>query len=114
MKNQLIFAPHAIDNNRFTSNEILREKALVFRNKLNIKETDFIFLFAGKIESNKNPELLLDAFLSASFDKNVHLVFVGGRAAFPGFERLPRAVSQNAEPSQRTTTVQACRKRSRG
>jgi glycosyltransferase involved in cell wall biosynthesis len=76
-KNELIFAPHAIDNARFTSNEILKSQALDFRNKLNIKETDFIFLFAGKIESNKNPELLMEAFKSALFDKNVHLVFVG-------------------------------------
>lgn len=76
-KNNLLFAPHAIDNNRFTSNETLKAQALVFRNKLNIKETDFVFLFAGKFETKKNPELLLEAFNSASFDKNVHLIFVG-------------------------------------
>jgi glycosyltransferase involved in cell wall biosynthesis len=55
----------------------LKDKALEFRNKLNIKKTDFVFLFAGKFESKKNPLLLLNAFISASFDINIHLVFVG-------------------------------------
>jgi glycosyltransferase involved in cell wall biosynthesis len=76
-KNQMIFAPHAIDNYRFSSNEVIKNKAFEFRSSLNIKESDFVFLFAGKLEAKKNPELLLDAFISASFDKNIHLVFVG-------------------------------------
>jgi len=76
-KNKLIFAPHAIDNKRFASNENSKNKALEFRQTLNIKASDFVFLFAGKLETKKNPELLLEAFISASFDQSVHLVFVG-------------------------------------
>jgi glycosyltransferase involved in cell wall biosynthesis len=76
-KNRLIFAPHAIDNNRFSSNEENKNQAAEFRRSLNISESDFVFLFAGKFEIKKNPQLLLEAFMSASFDKNIHLVFVG-------------------------------------
>ena len=76
-KHKLIFAPHAIDNKRFASSEITKIKAMKFRQALDIKESDFVFLFAGKLEPKKNPELLLDAFISCSFDKNTHLVFVG-------------------------------------
>ncbi len=76
-KNRLIFAPHAIDNNRFTPNEKTMNQAGDLRRSLNIRESDFVFLFAGKLEHKKNPGLLLEAFISASFDKNIHLVFVG-------------------------------------
>ncbi len=76
-KHKLIFAPHAIDNNRFASSEKTKYQAIEFRNSLNINESDFVFLFAGKLEPKKNPELLLEAFILASFDKNIHLVFVG-------------------------------------
>jgi len=76
-KNKLIFAPHAIDNMRFATNENTKNKANEFRQALNIKASDFVFLFAGKLELKKNPELLLEAFVSSSFDERIHLVFVG-------------------------------------
>lgn len=75
--NQLIFAPHAIDNSRFISNEKSKSQASEFRQTLKINESDFVFLFAGKLELKKNPELLLESFIAASFEKNIHLVFVG-------------------------------------
>ncbi len=75
--NQLIFAPHAIDNSRFISNDKSKKIASEIRQSLKINESDFVFLFAGKLEAKKNPELLLESFISASFEKNIHLVFVG-------------------------------------
>ena len=75
--NQLIFAPHAIDNSRFISNEKTKNQASEIRHSLQIHESDFVFLFAGKFEPKKNPELLLESFISASFENNIHLVFVG-------------------------------------
>jgi len=75
--NQLIFAPHAIDNSRFISNEKSKKQASEIRQSLQINESDFVFLFAGKLEPKKNPELLLESFIAASFEKNIHLVFVG-------------------------------------
>jgi len=73
-EHQLIFAPHAIDNERFAENRIFEANQL--RYDLKIKETDILLLFAGKLEPKKNPELLLNAFLTLN-NKNMHLLYVG-------------------------------------
>jgi glycosyltransferase involved in cell wall biosynthesis len=71
---QLIFAPHAIDNDRYGVNRV--NEALKIRTQLLIKDEDILVLFAGKFDAIKNPILLLTAF--ANLSKNdVHLVFVG-------------------------------------
>ena len=57
--NQLVRAPHAIDNTRFVEN---REANTNWRNKLYINYNAIVFLYAGKLESKKNPNLLLTAF----------------------------------------------------
>ncbi len=82
---QLIFAPHAIDNERFLESK--QNEALRLRKSLGINNEDILILFAGKLEPKKNPALLLDAFLSYSFsinnhnyineNKAIHLLFVG-------------------------------------
>lgn len=72
--NQLIFAPHAIDNKRF--GEIRHKEALKLREQFSIKDEDILILFAGKLEPIKNPELLLSAFKKLD-STNVHLLFVG-------------------------------------
>ncbi|WP_432707982.1 glycosyltransferase family 4 protein [Pedobacter sp.] len=69
---QLIFAPHAIDNKRFSSHE----PSLSVRANLGLKQNDLLVLFAGKFTKNKNPLLLLDAFLQTNVP-NTHLLFVG-------------------------------------
>jgi glycosyltransferase involved in cell wall biosynthesis len=71
---QLIFAPHAIDNSRFSSNHLKGAKAI--RGKFGILDDAILVLFAGKLEPVKNPELLLKAFIELSLP-NVHLLFVG-------------------------------------
>ncbi|MBU6157443.1 MAG: glycosyltransferase family 4 protein [Bacteroidetes bacterium] len=74
---QLIFAPHAIDNERFfLNNEYYEKEASLWRKQLNIPENSMVFLFAGKLEPKKNPLLLLDAFQSIS-DASIRLVLVG-------------------------------------
>jgi glycosyltransferase involved in cell wall biosynthesis len=74
---QLIFAPHAVENERFERNaENQRNEARDWRSTLGITEQDMVFLFAGKLEPKKNPGLLLDAFLSLS-SPNIQLVMVG-------------------------------------
>jgi len=85
---QLVFAPHAIDNERFAENRQIEADKL--RASLNIQPNDTLILFAGKLEPKKNPELLLEAFMQlkkkrkADFstalemtDRKVHLLFVG-------------------------------------
>jgi len=77
-ESQLFFAPHAIDNNRFNSNkEEFTSRALSWRKDLGIKEAEIVFLFAGKLEPNKNAELLIKAFKKLTNKKNVHLIIVG-------------------------------------
>lgn len=72
---QLKFVPHAIDNNRF-SDEKYKNEAILWRKQLGINELDLVFLFAGKLESQKNPLFLLETF-SLLKHKNAHLVIVG-------------------------------------
>ncbi|HMJ47613.1 MAG TPA: glycosyltransferase family 4 protein [Ferruginibacter sp.] len=59
---QLIFAPHAIDNKRFEPIDGHKVKANRWKHELGIGLTDVVFLFAGKLESKKNPRLLLETF----------------------------------------------------
>ncbi|MEP7144206.1 MAG: glycosyltransferase family 4 protein [Ferruginibacter sp.] len=58
---QLVFAPHAVDNNRFTADA---DRAIpnmrVSRKKLGIEEGDFVLLFAGKFEVKKNPFFIIE------------------------------------------------------
>jgi len=68
---QLVFAPHAIDNQRFS-----KSNNGVTRLQIGIPNNAFIFLFAGKFEIKKNPHLLLDAFTKIT-NSNVHLLLVG-------------------------------------
>lgn len=71
---QLIFAPHAIDNQRFSEDR--NEEASWLRVKLSVNLSDQLILFAGKLENKKNPMLLLQAFSELNLD-GVHLLFVG-------------------------------------
>ncbi|KQC02435.1 glycosyltransferase family 4 protein [Pedobacter sp. Hv1] len=71
---QLVFAPHAIDNTRFSTDR--KDEADQLREKLNIDKEDILILFAGKLEPKKDPELLLDAFIKLN-STNIHLLFVG-------------------------------------
>ena len=73
-ENQLVFAPHAVDNDRFAEDRI--KEALQLREQLQILPDQILILFAGKLETKKNPELLLKAFINLNLD-GVHLVFVG-------------------------------------
>ncbi|HAN78509.1 MAG TPA: glycosyl transferase family 1 [Bacteroidales bacterium] len=58
--NQLAFAPHAIDNEYFTS-KLNPQASIKLRTDLKIAPIDFVVLFAGKFEPKKNPNLILDA-----------------------------------------------------
>ena len=69
---QLIFAPHAIDNNRFATHKCSSS----IRADLGLKHQDLLVLFVGKFTRNKNPLLLLRAFVEANI-ANTHLLFVG-------------------------------------
>jgi len=73
-ESQLVFAPHSIDNHRFEMDKTL--DALSIRSSLNIPESATVVLYAGKLETKKNPMLLLDAFNEVTLN-NLFLIFMG-------------------------------------
>jgi len=75
-EDQLLFAPHAIDNKRFSADEqLFQQKARQRRGEMGITEENIVFLFAGKLEPKKNPELLINVF--QKIDQQSHLIIVG-------------------------------------
>lgn len=79
-EDHLIFAPHAIDNQRFgDASGSMRLEAARWRTNLGIADTDIAVLFVGKFEPKKDPLLLIRAALK--LDKpGVHYIFVGNGA----------------------------------
>lgn len=76
---RIIRAPHAIDNDRFTSFSVLEKNDLeLLRDKLHILKNEFIFLFAGKFSKKKNPLLLIKAFaeIASEYD-HIRLLLIG-------------------------------------
>ncbi|RYZ97647.1 MAG: glycosyltransferase, partial [Sphingobacteriaceae bacterium] len=71
---ELTFAPHAIDNNRFSNNAGVH--LLDLRKSLHISEHDIIILYAGKFEAVKNIDLLLSAFIKLNLP-GTHLLLAG-------------------------------------
>ena len=75
---QLCYAPHAIDNKRFSEiTNNIQNQSKDFKNKFKISEHDIVFLFAGKFESKKDPMILLRCFIDSKFDSSIHLLLVG-------------------------------------
>lgn len=72
----LVFAPHAIDNARFAEDARYVKESKSIRAGLGIPEQDLVFLFAGKFENKKSPLLLIRAFKRLT-KENTHLIFVG-------------------------------------
>ncbi|GGE44452.1 hypothetical protein GCM10011413_08220 [Pedobacter psychrotolerans] len=71
---KLVFAPHAVDNERFSIDQ--GRSAEQIRTELGIMRHEILVLFAGKFESKKNPLLLLKAFSEITLD-HTHLLFTG-------------------------------------
>ena len=77
-KHKLLHAPHAIDNDRFSiDDKNLILQALRLREQEGIPAGAFVFLFAGKLDDNKNAATLIHAFLAGSLPDHCHLVIVG-------------------------------------
>ena len=74
---ELVFAPHAVDNERFLdNNNMYANEAIQWRTSLGIRNTDIVFLFAGKLEDKKDLELLINAF-NLIANNAVHLIVIG-------------------------------------
>lgn len=78
---QLVLAPHAIDNERFFDSleKQYEQKAKEWRKELGYNENDQVILFAGKFEEKKDPKILISAFkdLRRNGIKDLKLLLVG-------------------------------------
>jgi glycosyltransferase involved in cell wall biosynthesis len=77
---QLIYVPHAVDNERYKNNaKDYDQSAYIWRKELGYNEEDIVVLFAGKLESKKQPEFLLKAVQRANINRELplKLLFVG-------------------------------------
>lgn len=109
---QLFFAPHAVDNDRFIAAGAARDEAQAWRATLGIPTDATMVLFAGKLQEKKRPLDLLEAFLRID-DPSAFLVFVGDgelepelRAKAGAHPRVRFAPFQNQ--SQMPRTYAAC------
>jgi len=77
-ENQLVFAPHAIDNARFSDSidKKYEQSAADWRIQLGYSKEDIVFGYIGKLEDVKNPNLLLNAFKQLT-RQEAKLLFVG-------------------------------------
>ncbi len=58
---RLVFAPHSIDNKRFTNISDADNAAVnKWKEQLKLSDTDIVFLFAGKFEAKKNPLFIIE------------------------------------------------------
>ena len=72
----LAWVPHAIDKDRFAKEEEASQRAVQWRQEIGIPDDARTVLFAGKLESKKAPDVLLDAFQQLSYE-TVHLILAG-------------------------------------
>ncbi len=76
---QLIAAPHAVDNQRFSSDDDeLNIKAAAERKALSIPETTVVFLYAGKFYALKQLAILIKAFQQMKGEEYRLLLFGNG------------------------------------
>jgi glycosyltransferase involved in cell wall biosynthesis len=75
---KLVFAPHAVDIEYFwdDENKNYETKAKQWRENLSIRQSDMVFLFAGKLEEKKDPLLLVSAFNKLQ-NTNTYLIIAG-------------------------------------
>lgn len=77
-RHKLIYAPHAIDNRRFEeANEARLDQAIQLKKNLSVSEHAFVFLFAAKLDDNKNTDFLIKSFLELNISSDCHLIIVG-------------------------------------
>ena len=77
LEKQLVFVPHAIDNNRFRKTVDENKDAISqWKKTIGIDMETVVFLYAGKLDENKNVGMIADAFLQLP-KRNRHLVIAG-------------------------------------
>jgi glycosyltransferase involved in cell wall biosynthesis len=104
---RIAYAPHSVDTARFAADSSAHDsRAAEWREALRIGPDAVVFLFAGKLQSKKDPLLLLEAF-SAMNDES-HLVFVGsGELEAPLKERAAAQRNVHFMPFQNQSVMPA-------
>ncbi len=76
-ESNLIYAPHAV-NNDFFRNAINDEpeRSINWRRSLGIEDQQIVFMYAGKLDKNKNTDYLLDNFVLMD-SPSAHMVIAG-------------------------------------
>lgn len=110
LKNEkLIFAPHAIDNQRFAQPAAYWEtEAHIWRQQLGLTTNDLVVLFAGKLEPKKDPSFLLE--LAATLQqKEIKFILVGNGVLEPELKSKaqgnPRIIFLDFQNQQRMPAV---------
>lgn len=87
---------NGIDTSYFDSGNISEVQKEVLRTKFNIHNTDFVFIFVGRLVGDKGINELIQAFSSIN-DYNVKLVLVGGAESDldPLFEETVNEIEKN-------------------
>ena len=75
-ESQLVWMPHAIDNQRFHGHPEFDQEAAQWRRDLGIYPDDLVLLFAGKLEPKKDPEFMLRLANNIP-DSRLKLIIVG-------------------------------------
>jgi glycosyltransferase involved in cell wall biosynthesis len=74
---KLFFAPHAVNSVHFTPSEPKhRARAAALRAQIDLAPSTLMVLFAGKLTTSKQPDLLLETFIQLQ-PRDTVLVFVG-------------------------------------
>ena len=104
--NQIIRAPHAVDNETFSAgNEEKQHQAITWRRELKIPDDHKVFLFAGKLEPKKNPALLINAIIELSkLRKDIHLIIVGNGILEEELKQLASTTSASSTTSTSSTS----------
>jgi glycosyltransferase involved in cell wall biosynthesis len=76
-ESQLVYAPHAVDNDRFSDESGEKTlRAMEWRRELGYSESDLVILFAGKFEPRKNPLFLVE-LMKVIESESIKLLMVG-------------------------------------
>jgi glycosyltransferase involved in cell wall biosynthesis len=75
---QLVFAPHAVNNEFFRDmNGVFESGALSWRHELGIGDDRIVAVYAGKLETVKSLDTLIQVWTEPSFPDGIHLIMVG-------------------------------------
>ena len=92
-EDQLVWVPHAVDNERFGGPDEYEQDAKQWKQELGLSDDDLVLLFAGKLEPKKDPDFMLRMAENLK-DPRLKLIIVGNG-------KLEEELKMKARPDQR-------------